>query len=53
MEFLTGTTTKGLIAPGRCGDAGELAGLVAYLAGPEATFITGASVTPTTATRPE
>lgn len=36
---------KGLIALGRYGKADEIAGFVAYLAGPEASFITGASLT--------
>ena len=36
---------KGLTALGRYGETDEIAGLVAYLAGPEAAFVTGASVT--------
>ncbi|NMY77020.1 3-oxoacyl-ACP reductase family protein [Pseudomonas sp. WS 5071] len=36
---------KGLMALGRYGKADEIAGFVAYLAGPEASFITGASLT--------
>src|SRR5690349_14234170 len=36
---------KGLLSLGRYGKADEIAGLVAYLAGPEAGFITGASYT--------
>jgi 3-oxoacyl-[acyl-carrier protein] reductase len=36
---------KGLVALGRYGEAEEIAGLVAYLAGPEAGFVTGASLT--------
>lgn len=36
---------KGFLALPRYGHAGEIAGLVAYLAGPEAGFVTGASLT--------
>jgi 3-oxoacyl-[acyl-carrier protein] reductase len=36
---------KGMLAVPRYGQADEIAGLVAYLAGPEAGFITGASLT--------
>jgi 3-oxoacyl-[acyl-carrier protein] reductase len=36
---------KGLTALGRYADPAEIAGLVAYLAGPDAAFVTGASVT--------
>jgi 3-oxoacyl-[acyl-carrier protein] reductase len=36
---------KGLMALGRYGETDEVAGLVAYLAGPEAAFVTGASLT--------
>ena len=36
---------KGMLAVQRYGHADEIAGLVAYLAGPEAGFITGASLT--------
>lgn len=36
---------KGLMAVGRYGKAEEIAGFVAYLAGPEAAYITGASLT--------
>jgi 3-oxoacyl-[acyl-carrier protein] reductase len=36
---------KGLMALGRYGKAEEISGFVAYLAGPEASFITGASLT--------
>lgn len=36
---------KGLMALGRYGKAEEIAGFVAYLAGPDASFITGASLT--------
>jgi 3-oxoacyl-[acyl-carrier protein] reductase len=36
---------KGMLAVQRYGQGDEIAGLVAYLAGPEAGFITGASVT--------
>jgi 3-oxoacyl-[acyl-carrier protein] reductase len=36
---------KALTALGRYGDVEEIAGLVAYLAGPEAAFVTGASLT--------
>jgi 3-oxoacyl-[acyl-carrier protein] reductase len=35
---------QGMTALGRYGQGDEIAGLVAYLAGPEAAFITGASV---------
>jgi 3-oxoacyl-[acyl-carrier protein] reductase len=35
----------GLMALGRYGDVGEIAGLVAYLAGPDAVFVAGASLT--------
>jgi 3-oxoacyl-[acyl-carrier protein] reductase len=35
---------KGMIV-GRYGESDEIAGLVAYLAGPEAAFVTGASLT--------
>ncbi len=38
-------TLKGFIALQRYGQVEEIAGLVAYLAGPEAGFITGASLT--------
>jgi 3-oxoacyl-[acyl-carrier protein] reductase len=38
-------TLKGHLALGRYGEAEEIAGLVAYLAGPEAGFVTGASLT--------
>jgi 3-oxoacyl-[acyl-carrier protein] reductase len=38
-------TLKGLMALGRYGDVDEIASLVAYLAGPEAAFVTGASLT--------
>ena len=36
---------KGLMALDRYGKAEEIAGFVAYLAGPEASYITGASLT--------
>lgn len=36
---------KSMLALGRYADTGEIAALVAYLAGPEAGFITGASIT--------
>lgn len=36
---------KGFIALGRYGESDEIAGMVAYLAGPEAAFVTGASLT--------
>ena len=36
---------KGMIAVGRYVESDEIAGLVAYLAGPEAAFVTGASLT--------
>jgi 3-oxoacyl-[acyl-carrier protein] reductase len=36
---------KGALALGRYGHADEIAGMVAYLAGPEAGFVTGASLT--------
>ena len=36
---------KGIIALGRYGESHEIAGMVAYLAGPEAAFVTGASLT--------
>jgi 3-oxoacyl-[acyl-carrier protein] reductase len=36
---------KGLTALGRYGETQEIAGLVAYLASPEAAFVTGASLT--------
>lgn len=42
-EFAEGM--KSMLALGRYADTGEIAALVAYLAGPEAGFITGASVT--------
>lgn len=38
-------TLKGLMSIARYGRADEIAGLAAYLAGPEAAFITGASLT--------
>lgn len=38
-------TLKGLMAIPRYGQAEEIAGLVAYLAGPEAAYVTGASLT--------
>jgi 3-oxoacyl-[acyl-carrier protein] reductase len=38
-------TMKGLLALGRYGSGEEIAGLVAYLAGPEAGYVTGASLT--------
>jgi 3-oxoacyl-[acyl-carrier protein] reductase len=38
-------TMKGLTALGRYAESDEIAGLVAYLAGPEAAFVTGASLT--------
>lgn len=38
-------TMKGLLAVGRYGSGEEVAGLVAYLAGPEAGYVTGASLT--------
>ncbi|HTO68950.1 MAG TPA: SDR family oxidoreductase [Myxococcota bacterium] len=37
-------TLKGLMAVGRYASADEVAGLVAYLAGPESAFVTGASL---------
>ena len=36
---------RSLIALGRLGEDGEIAGLVAYLAGPESSFVTGSSLT--------
>ncbi len=36
---------KGFIALGRYGESDEIAGMVAYLSGPEAAFVTGASLT--------
>lgn len=38
-------TLKGLMAIKRYGHAEEIAGMVSYLAGPEAAFVTGASLT--------
>ncbi|MNU04791.1 Cyclic-di-GMP-binding biofilm dispersal mediator protein [compost metagenome] len=38
-------TLIGLMAIGRYGKANEIASFVAYLAGPEAGYITGASLT--------
>jgi 3-oxoacyl-[acyl-carrier protein] reductase len=38
-------TMKGLMAIGRYGKDEEIAGFVSYLAGPEAAYITGASLT--------
>jgi 3-oxoacyl-[acyl-carrier protein] reductase len=38
-------TLKGFMALKRYAEADEIAGLVAYLAGPEAAFVTGASLT--------
>ena len=37
-------TLKGMLALGRYGSGDEIAGMVAYLAGPEAGYITGASL---------
>ena len=39
------TMLKGLMALPRYGHADEIAAMVAYLAGPEAGFVTGASLT--------
>jgi 3-oxoacyl-[acyl-carrier protein] reductase len=39
------TVLKGLMALPRYGHADEIAAMVAYLAGPEAGFVTGASLT--------
>ena len=36
---------KSMMAIGRYGKTDEIAGLVSYLAGPEAAFVTGASLT--------
>jgi 3-oxoacyl-[acyl-carrier protein] reductase len=36
---------RSLIALGRLGNDAEIASLVSYLAGPESTFVTGASLT--------
>jgi 3-oxoacyl-[acyl-carrier protein] reductase len=36
---------KSTLALGRYAESGEIAAMVAYLAGPEAAFVTGASLT--------
>ncbi len=38
-------TMRSLTAIGRRGQAAEIAGMVSYLAGPEAGFVTGTSLT--------
>jgi 3-oxoacyl-[acyl-carrier protein] reductase len=38
-------TLKGFLAINRYGQGAEIAGMVAYLAGPEAAYVTGASLT--------
>jgi 3-oxoacyl-[acyl-carrier protein] reductase len=38
------SSLKGSMPVGRYGNVDEVAGLVAYLAGPEGTFVTGASI---------
>jgi 3-oxoacyl-[acyl-carrier protein] reductase len=43
--LVTGGSRKALMAISRYAQGEEIAGLVAYLAGPEASFVTGASLT--------